>query len=54
MYDIVWIPRYRYAVLVNGVDQYLLRKLDEVRKEYPIRRSSMWSVMYSRIMCIWW
>ena len=35
MYHIVWIPRYRYAVLVNGVDQYLLIKLDEVRKLYP-------------------
>ena len=35
MYHIVWIPRYRYAVLVRGVDQYLLTKLDEVRKQYP-------------------
>ena len=35
MYHIVWIPRYRYAVLVDGVDQYLLIKLDEVRKLYP-------------------
>ena len=35
MYHIVWIPRYRYKVLVNGVDKYLLIKLDEVRKYYP-------------------
>lgn len=35
MYHIVWIPRYRYAVLVNGVDKYLEIKLDEVRKHYP-------------------
>jgi len=35
MYHIVWIPRYRYAVLVRGVAQYLLTLLDEVRKQYP-------------------
>ena len=35
MYHIVWIPRYRYAVLVKGVAEYLLVKLDEVRKQYP-------------------
>ena len=35
MYHIVWIPRYRYAVLVKGVAEYLLIKLDEVRKQYP-------------------
>ena len=35
MYHVVWIPRYRFKVLVNGVDQYLLLKLDEVRKRYP-------------------
>jgi putative transposase len=35
MYHLVWIPRYRYAVLVNGVDRYLLIKLDEIRKLYP-------------------
>ncbi len=35
MYHIVWIPRYRYKVLVKGVDAYLLLKLDEVRKWYP-------------------
>ena len=34
-YHIVWIPRYRYKVLVNGVDKYLKQKLDEVRKHYP-------------------
>lgn len=35
MYHIVWIPRYRYSVLINGVDKYLLVKLDEVRKTHP-------------------
>jgi putative transposase len=35
MYHIVWIPRYRYKVLVKGVDEYLMTKLDEVRKYYP-------------------
>ena len=31
----VWIPRYRYKVLVKGVDEYLKKKMDEVRKSYP-------------------
>jgi len=31
----VWIPRYRYKVLVKGVDEYLLKKMDEIRKIYP-------------------
>lgn len=35
MYHIVWIPRYRYEVLVKGVDEYLKVKLDEIRKRYP-------------------
>ena len=35
MYHIVWIPKYRYKVLVNGVDEYLKIKMDEVRKQYP-------------------
>ena len=35
MYHIVWIPRYRYKVLVEGVREYLLIKLDEVRRLYP-------------------
>lgn len=35
VYHIVWIPRYRYRVLVDGVDKYLLIKLDEIRKWYP-------------------
>jgi putative transposase len=35
MYHIVWIPKYRYKVLVNGVDEYLKIKIDEVRKKYP-------------------
>ena len=29
------IPRYRYQVLVNGVDEYLKIKLDEIRKYHP-------------------
>jgi putative transposase len=35
MYHIVWIPRYRYEVLVDGVAKYLEIKLDEVRKYHP-------------------
>ncbi|HLG18971.1 MAG TPA: IS200/IS605 family transposase [Bdellovibrionota bacterium] len=35
MYHLVWIPRYRYSMLVDGVSQYLLIKLDEVRKYHP-------------------
>jgi len=35
MYHMVWIPRYRYKVLVKGVDKYLLKKMDEIRKVYP-------------------
>lgn len=35
MYHIVWISRYRYNVLVDGVDEYLKIKMDEVRKMYP-------------------
>ena len=35
MYHIVWIPRYRYKILVKGIDDYLLTKMDEVRKNYP-------------------
>jgi putative transposase len=31
----VLIPRYRYKVLVKGVDKYLLTKMDEIRKIYP-------------------
>jgi len=31
----VWIPGYRYKVLVKGVDEYLLKKMEEIRKNYP-------------------
>ena len=31
----VWIPRYRHKVLVKGVGEYLIQKMDEVRKKYP-------------------
>ena len=31
----VWIPRYRHKVLIKGVDEYLLKKMDEIRKIYP-------------------
>lgn len=34
-YHIVITPRYRYAILVEGVKEYLEIKLDEVRKHYP-------------------
>lgn len=35
-YHIVWIPRYRYKILSDkGIKQYLLIKMDEVRKYYP-------------------
>ena len=35
MYHIVWIPKYRFKVLVPGVAEYLNIKLEEVRKWYP-------------------
>ena len=35
MYHMVWIPRYRYKVLVKGVDEYLVKRMDEIRKTYP-------------------
>ena len=31
----VWIPRYRYKILVKGVDEYLMKRMDEIRKNYP-------------------
>lgn len=34
-YHIVFIPRFRYAVLTKGIDTYLEIKLEEVRKYYP-------------------
>ncbi|MCL5090429.1 MAG: IS200/IS605 family transposase [Patescibacteria group bacterium] len=34
-YHIVWIPKYRYKILTEGVDKYLEIKLDEIRKYYP-------------------
>jgi putative transposase len=34
-YHIVWIPKYRFKILTEGVDKYLEIKLDEVRKYYP-------------------
>jgi putative transposase len=34
-YHIVWIPRFRRKILVPGVADYLVTKLDEVRKTYP-------------------
>ncbi len=34
-YHIVIIPRYRYKILRKGVREYLGKKLEEVRKEYP-------------------
>jgi len=34
-YHIVWIPKYRYAILTDGVKQYLEIKLKEIRQYYP-------------------
>lgn len=34
-YHIVWIPKYRFKILTEGVDKYLEIKLDEIRKYYP-------------------
>ena len=31
----VWIPRYRYKILVKGVGEYLIKRMDEIRKTYP-------------------
>lgn len=35
MYHAVWIPCDQYQVLVNGADEYLKIKLDEIRKYHP-------------------
>ena len=35
LYHLVWIPKYRYKVLVKGVDKYLEIKLREVIKFHP-------------------
>jgi putative transposase len=35
MYHMVWIPRYRYKVLVKGVNEYLVKRMAEIRKNYP-------------------
>jgi putative transposase len=34
-YQIVWISKYRYKVLVEGVKEYVLLKIKEIRKYYP-------------------
>ena len=34
-YHIVWITKYRYEVLTNGVKEYLEIKFEEIRKYYP-------------------
>ena len=34
-YHIVWVTRFRRKILVQGVEQYLKIKLQEVRKYYP-------------------
>ena len=31
----VWIPRYRYKILVKGVGEYLGKRMDEICKTYP-------------------
>ncbi len=30
----VWIPKYRYKILVKGMDEYLLKKMDKILKIY--------------------
>ena len=34
-YHVVWIPRFRRKILVEGVADYLEKQLDAVRKWYP-------------------
>jgi len=34
-YHIVWIPRFRRKILVPGIAEYLLKKLDEIHRCYP-------------------
>lgn len=34
-YHLVWIPKYRKKILIDGVKEYLLTKLLEIRKWYP-------------------
>ena len=34
-YHVVWIPRFRRKFLIPAVANYLLTKMDEVRKWYP-------------------
>jgi len=48
MYHIVWIQRYRYEVLVKGVVEYLMVKLDEIRKQNTGRGLNLmrWSLFY--------
>lgn len=45
MCHMVWIPRYRYKVLVKGVDEYMLKKMGEIRKRY-YGREEIWSAGY--------
>lgn len=34
-YHVVWIPRFRRKILVEGVAQYLSKQIEAVRKWYP-------------------
>jgi putative transposase len=34
-YHIVWVTRFRRQILVDGMDEYLRLKMEEVRKFYP-------------------
>ena len=34
-YHIVWVTRFRRKILKKGIDNYLRKKLEEVRKFYP-------------------
>ena len=43
MYHIVWIPKYRRKLLVNGVDVYCEKVIRSfIQDEYP----DMWSIGY--------
>ncbi len=35
LYHIVFVPKFRYKVLVEEVDKYLEIKFDEIKKHYP-------------------
>lgn len=34
-YHIVWVTRYRRKILVNGIDTYFIKTMQEIRKHIP-------------------